>query len=253
MRAATAAIRVMATGRAWPIVAISALAWAMLAASETRLIVPGLCGDPLLLFGSGGAAGVTALVRLNLDLTVVAGWSLMLAAMMLPFLWFPVFHVLDRSLAERRGRALLLFIVGYSTLWAALLALLWSASIALRMAAGSAAAAFLAAVGIALLWQGSAAKVRFLRRAHLLTPLPAFGFRAELASLRFGAGLGANCAGACWALMFLPLAAGEARLPAMAAAAAMMLSERYGALPRPGPRPRLLAAGIAVLAASAWL
>jgi predicted metal-binding membrane protein len=248
MKAAAAAVRGMAGGRAWPILAASALAWALVGLGSAGLFLPDVCGDPLIMLGANGAAQLATALELNLRGSLVGGWLIMLAAMMLPLLWLPLSHVWDGSLAARRPRALALFLAGYGAVWLAALALLWPAAILLRLALGGAAAAALAVLGLALLWQGTAAKARLLRRAHELPALPASGLGAELASLRFGAGLGVTCVGACWALMLLPMVAGDYRLALMAACAAAMLAERYAAPPRAALRPAFALAGLGAFA-----
>ena len=176
-----------------------------------------------------------------------------LSAAMTPLLWQPLTHVWDRSLSDRRLRAVLLFLSGYFVVRMMAIAVLAFCSIALRIATGGALAAFAAALGMALLWQGTSAKARFLKRCHAFRPLPAFGLAADLGSFRFGAAVSRPCIVACWALMLLPLTSTVAHVPLMVATAAAMLSERY-AQPAPGGRRwPLIFSGLAVVTAGATL
>ena len=151
----------------------------------------------------------------------------MLLAMMTPLVWLPLTHVWDRSLAERRVRAVLLFLCGYLGAWMVAMAILTFLAVALRLVAGSAVAAFAIAAGIALLWQMTPVKARFLKRCHAVRSLPAFGFSAEVASIRYGTEVGGSCIATCWAIMLLPLTVDAGHAPIMAATALLMLSERY--------------------------
>jgi predicted metal-binding membrane protein len=156
--------------------------------------------------------------------------------MMTPLLWQPLAHVWDRSLAERRVRAVLLFLGGYFGVWMLAMAVLALAALALRIAAGSAAIAFAIAAAVALLWQITPAKALFLNRCHALRPLPAFGLAADIGSFRYGIQIAAPCVAACWAIMLLPLTSDAAHIVIMAMTAVLMLSERYSGVFNPFAR-----------------
>jgi predicted metal-binding membrane protein len=178
----------------------------------------------------------------------------MIGAMMLPLLAAPLAHLHQRSLSQRRLRACLLFLAAYFAVWLAVLAVLGQAASWLAPRPGSAAPyALLAAAGIALCWQGTPAKRRFLNAAHVHPPLPAFGVAAEWGSLRFGASHAASCVGSCWALMLVPLASPQGHLALMGLVGAALLYERH-AHPRPvaADRPMLLAGICALATASIW-
>jgi predicted metal-binding membrane protein len=222
MRTALAALREMALGPAWPILALSALAWAFVIASDNALLLPSLCAAHL----SAGTSFAVA-VATNATPAQALFWLAMLLAMMTPLLWQPLVHVWQRSLAERRVRAVALFLVGYMAPWLVATAILMCVAIVLRLAAASALAAFAVALAAAVLWQTTPVRAQCLRRCHDLDPLPAFGLTAEWASLRFGARVSVFCLGACWALMLLPMTSDVAHVPLMAAVAFVMLTERY--------------------------
>ena len=225
---AFAALKEMAFGRSWPIVALSAVGWALVIGFDQSILVPGLC-VPGSTTGWMGGSSFEAAVSANASTALAVSWFVMLLAMMMPLIWQPLDHVWDRSLAERRGRATLLFVVGYFGVWMLVMAILELLAVALRLAAGSEIGAFAAAVGVAIVWQMMPVKARYLRRCHVLRPLPAFGLRADFASFRFGVEIGRSCIVACWAIMLVPLTGEGAHIPLMGMAALLMLSERYAA------------------------
>src|SRR6185503_15541907 len=64
-----------------------------------------------------GAASLQALLAMNPPAVLLAGWSVMLVAMMAPALVLPIAQLRMRSFKRRRPRAVALFIVGYATVW----------------------------------------------------------------------------------------------------------------------------------------
>jgi predicted metal-binding membrane protein len=226
MRTAFAALREMASGRAWPVVASSAAAWVLVIVLDHSVLVPYLCSPNATPVWTGLAAFVAA-ISVNSPGGQAFSWFVMLLAMMTPLLWQPLAHVWDRSLAERRVRAVLLFLGSYFGIWMLAMAVLALAAVALRIVAGSAAIAFAIAATAAVLWQMTPAKTLFLNRCHALRPLPAFGLAADIGSLRYGLQVAAPCIGTCWAMMLLPLTGDTAHIVVMAMTALWMLSERY--------------------------
>jgi predicted metal-binding membrane protein len=230
MRTAFAALREMASGRAWPIVALSAVAWVLVIVLDHSVLVPYLCSPNSTPVWTGVAAFI-ATISVNPPAGQALSWFVMLLAMMTPLLWQPLAHVWDRSLAERRVRAILLFLGGYFGVWMLAMAVLTLAAVALRIVAGSAAIAFAIAAGVTVLWQMTPAKALFLNRCHALRPLPASGLAADIGSLRYGLQVAAPCVGTCWAMMLLPLTGDTAHIVVMAMTALWMLSERYSGRP----------------------
>jgi predicted metal-binding membrane protein len=224
MRIAFAALREIASGPCWPIVALSAGAWSLVIASDNSLLLPSLCVS----HWTAGTASFIAVASTNSWTAQAVSWLVMLLAMMTPLVYPPLIHVWEHSLAERRVRAVLLFVGGYFGVWMVAMAVLTLLAIAVRIAAGSALAAFTISVGFAALWQMTPVKMRFLRRCHVLRPLPAFGLAADAASLRFGVEMGCYCIGSCWLIMLVPLTSDITHI-AMLAAAVLMLTERYSA------------------------
>jgi predicted metal-binding membrane protein len=150
---------------------------------------------------------------------------------MLPVLAAPLRHVRDRSLARRRGRAMLLFVLGYFAVWMAAGALLQGLALTARSLVPLPLAGFgLAfAIAIAIIWQVSPAKQWCLNRCHRRPQLAAFGLAADRDAFNFGLTSGASCTGACWALMLMMLLAGEGQLLAMIAVTLLVFAERLEA------------------------
>jgi predicted metal-binding membrane protein len=226
VKSAFAALQEMASGRSWPIVALSAVAWALVVGFDHSVLIPGLCLSGATADWIGNSSFV-ADASINASAGEAFSWLVMLLAMMTPLIWQPLAHVWDRSLTERRMRAILLFLGGYLGVWMAVMAVLALLAVALRLVAGSEVMAFVIAVGVAILWQTMPVKARFLRRCHALRPLPAFGLSADFASVCFGTEIARACVVACWAIMLVPLASDVAHIPMMGIAAVLMLAERY--------------------------
>jgi predicted metal-binding membrane protein len=153
-------------------------------------------------------------------------WLLMLAAMMTPVLIRPIQFVRASSLARRRRRSTVLFVVSYMAVWTfagvpmlALVAVLESSGLALYI---QGAAIFF----IALVWQCSPAKQVCLNRCHALWELTASGRVTDTDTLVFGATQGLWCAGSCWAWMLSPLLLPSGHAMAMAGAAVLIFCER---------------------------
>src|ERR1700730_11869718 len=209
---------------------ISLAAWSVLAFGGSTSVVPALCSS-----GAGSALPLSVSFDLALIFSSPArlafGWTLMLAAMMLPVVAAPLRHVHDRSFARRRARAMLLFVLGYFAVWMA-------AGLVLRLVALTAAwvvpmpLALGVAFALAVAWQVTPAKQWCLNRCHRRPQLDAFGVAADRDAFNFGLTNGASCAGACWALMLPMLLAGEGQILAMTAVTLLVFAER---LERPAP------------------
>jgi predicted metal-binding membrane protein len=214
-----------------PMLLMSAAAWILLA------VQPGGMGlvhcPPAMMRGASISASLHMLLALNPPATLALGWALMLAAMMLPLLIAPVRHVRDRSFAQRRARAIALFVSGYTGVWMAAGAVLLSLAMAARLAAPESPAPVAGVAAIALIWQFSPGKQLCLNRGHAHAALAAFGPPADLDSLRFGVTHGVWCVGSCWALMLVPMLVSSGHLAMMAVVSLWLIAEK---LDRPMPR-----------------
>jgi predicted metal-binding membrane protein len=233
------AIRSMASGPLWPLLAASGGGWVLM------LVL--ISGQPDMQLCTVHDAG--HIIDGRLDYQAVLFSAAMLGGMMAPLLAQNVTWVSRLSFASRRWRAIALFLVGYACVWMIALSALWVLSNALRAVLGSEIAALLAVLGLCLIWQGSPVKPAVLRLCHRTPVLPAFGLRADIASFGYGLTSAGWCVGACWAMMSLPLVGQSAHVWLMAAVSPVMLHERYARPPSIRLRRRLIGAGLAAMAA----
>src|SRR5215471_11327858 len=111
----------------------------------------------ILLLGQGGPMAMTAhhhtgamplgaslrmFVAMNPPGSFLAGWTLMLIAMMAPALVMPVSQLRVRSFTTRRARATALFLCGYVGVWIAAGAALAALAFAIAILAGADAPAY---------------------------------------------------------------------------------------------------------------
>jgi predicted metal-binding membrane protein len=210
-----------------PLLAASSAGWVLLAAREASPDLAPLC---VVASSAGEAlnARFTAALALTSPTMLLSTWSTMLLAMMPPLLAGPLLHVWRRSLPQRRLTAITLFLLGYAVPWAICGAAvsIWLLLLKGVFAATETAALVLAA-SIALMWQLTPSKQMSLNSCHRQPPLAAFDARADADALFYGARHGFWCAGACWALMALPMAAGNIiHWPAMIGVTLALILER---------------------------
>jgi predicted metal-binding membrane protein len=166
------------------------------------------------------------LLAMNPPSSLMAGWALMLVAMMFPTLIAPIGHIVERSFKHRRAWSVALFILGYAAIWMAAGVVSLSVRLALSLLVPRSLLPAVVVGIAAFVWQCSPIKQRCLNRNHNHRELAAFGFAADLDVLRFGVTHGLWCVGSCWALMLFPMLLPEGHLAAMAAVSLLMISER---------------------------
>jgi predicted metal-binding membrane protein len=208
----------------WWMLSVSLGAWLLLALAPGQGLLP-LC------IGGGSTGGAVELAPAPFGGEFI-GWVVMVAAMMPPLVVLSVRHVAFRSFWDRRHRAIAEFLIGYLGVWIAVAALLAAVlplgSLAGRDRALIVGCGYAAAIG----WQLTPWKRGALWRCHRTVALAPEGWRADLASVRFGLDIGASCLTSCWVLMALPLLASPGLVP-MACIQAAMLHERYQRQVRP--------------------
>ena len=202
---------------------VNAAAWVMLLVNPGGILAlahcPAIGSGPLLVQSR-------MLLDMNPISSLMAGWILMLAAMMSPALIMPIRHVVERSFRRRRARSVTLFVAGYTAIWILAGGILMPVVLTLNLLApGSYLPAIVLGV-VAFVWQCSPMKQRCLNRGHNHTQLAAFGTAADFDALRFGITHGVWCAGSCWALMLFPMLLSEGHLLAMAVVTFLIISER---------------------------
>lgn len=200
------------------------VAWALLMFGSSVFSLPAFCSargwsaPPL-------SASLELALLVNSPGKLATGWTLMVLAMMLPLAIGPLWHVRERSFARRRGRSTALFVAGFVAVWMLAGVILQTVALLARLMVPEPLACLGLAVAVALLWQVSPVKQRFLNRCHQRPPLAAFSFAADLDAFAFGVRNGAACAGVCWASMLAMLLTGQGRLPAMVVVTLFSLAE----------------------------
>jgi predicted metal-binding membrane protein len=203
--------------------ALAGVATAASAILPKVLQIPELCGAPVARFA---VADLPLALGPEWSVTwLVAGWLVMVVAMMAPLLGQPLGHVWRSSLPGRRPWALLLFAIGYLLAWSAAGVVLVPAAAMLKLSLPEGAAA---AVGqsIALLWSASPGCQRARNRCHRTYSLAACGRRADRDCLVYGTRWGLPCAAACWPWMLATMCVDQAHAAAMVIVAIVLFLER---------------------------
>jgi predicted metal-binding membrane protein len=149
----------------------------------------------------------------------VAGWSVMVIAMMVPGALADVRRVALSSMWRRRRRTVAAFLGAYLTVWTGFGTLALAALRPLGLGVGALLAA-------AAAWELTPWKWRAVRRCHLIEPLPPRGSRADAACARAGLRYGARCVTSCWPAMLAMAAAGHLALGLMAVLAVVVTAEK---------------------------
>jgi predicted metal-binding membrane protein len=206
-----------------PILLVSAITWMVLLVNPGSTMTIAHCP----VTDSGASVdSFRMLLAMNPPASMMAGWALMLVAMMSPTLIAPVRHVVERSFKRRRARSVTLFVFGYAAIWMLAGAVLLAATLAISLLVTQSYLPAIVVGIIAFVWQCSPMKQRCLNRGHNHRELAAFGMAADLDAFRFGITHGIWCVGSCWALMLFPMLLSDGHFAAMAAVTFLMISER---------------------------
>ena len=216
------------------ILCISLVVWVLLLANPGNIMTVEHC--PVTDAGPS-AASLQMLLDMNPLGSMLAGWVLMVIAMMLPKLIMPIDHIYERSFKRSRFFHSLLFVFGYVAVWTIVGVFMIAAILGLNLLMGRSYIPAIVIGAIALVWQFSPVKQRYLNRGHNHSSLAAFGWAANRDALMFGVMHGIWCVGSGWALMLFPMLLPDGHNLAMVLMTFVMLSEH---LERPqAPRWRL--------------
>lgn len=204
------------------IIAISVLLWIVLLFNPGNVMTVEHCHISM---GGYSEASLSMLLQMNPVSDMMIGWTLMVFAMMLPKLIFPIQHIYARSFKSKRLFLSLLFVLGYAIVWIlmgfVMNAIILGSNLVLPMS-------FLPAlvVGVvAVIWQFSPIKQRFLNRGHNHKSIAAFGWAANRDAFTFGAEHGIWCVCSGWALMLFPMLLPQGHHIAMLAVTVIMVGE----------------------------
>jgi len=204
------------------ILAISAVLWILLWFNPGNIMTVEHCTVTTM---GPSEASLKMLLEMNPISNMMTGWILMVFAMMLPKLIMPVQYIYERSFKRKRFQLALLFVLGYAMIWVVIgffmNAIILGSNLVMP---NSFVPAILVGI-IALVWQFSPLKQRFLNRGHDHGTLAAFGWRAYRDALTFGFKHGVWCVCSGWALMLFPMLLPQGHNAGMLIVAIIMVSE----------------------------
>jgi predicted metal-binding membrane protein len=192
----------------WPVVVVTATAWAALllgvpgghhhASAGTAAPTTGSMSG-MHQHGTGTSAAATDVATAGLLL----GWALMCAAMMLPLALPAARHVAVNTFQPRRPRALGVFVLAYLLPFLSLGLLLPLADVAFPGRDVRTGVVVGLGLLLAALWQVTVWKRWAVLSCSETVPLPPGGLAADRACAEFGVRQGLRCLAACWPLMAL--------------------------------------------------
>jgi predicted metal-binding membrane protein len=204
------------------IIGISLVAWLLLLVNPGHIMTMEHCHVSA---AGPSAASLNMLLQMNPFSSQLLGWGLMVAAMMLPKLIVPVQAIYLRSLRRYRFRCSSLFVLGYLTVWMIAGVFMVGIIIGLNLLMPGSYLPALGALIIAVVWQFSPVKQKFLNLSHDHYALRAFGWAANRDSLEFGVKHGLWCVGSGWALMLFPMLLPQGHNLAMIVVTYVMIAE----------------------------
>ncbi|MGV3762576.1 copper chaperone [Parapedobacter sp.] len=204
------------------VLSLCSLAWMVLILNPGHIMTVAHCHITM---QGPSHASLQMLLQMNPPSSMMAGWLLMVLAMMLPKLITPIQYICTRSLRRLRFRLALLFVSGYAAIWFAVGVVMNGVILGLNLLMPMSYVPALVVGIIALVWQFSPLKQRCLNRGHDHRPLAAFGWPAHRDALMFGAAHGLWCVGSGWALMLFPMLLHTGHNVAMLAVTFLMVSE----------------------------
>jgi predicted metal-binding membrane protein len=206
------------------IISISLIVWIILLFNPGQIMTVEHCH----VSDSGpSAASLQMLLEMNPISSQLIGWGLMVVAMMLPKLTFPIQHIYASSLRRYRFPLSLLFTSGYIAVWMAVGILMIAIILGLHLLMPGSYLPAIIVGFIALIWQFSPIKQQCLNRGHQHTVLAAFGWPAYRDAFLFGFMHGVWCVGSGWAIMLFPMLMPKWHNLAMILVTFIMLSEHF--------------------------
>ncbi|MCI5166973.1 MAG: hypothetical protein D3903_12985 [Candidatus Electrothrix sp. GM3_4] len=204
------------------VLSVSAVLWILLLFNPGNIMTVDHCHVSL---SGPSETSLQMLLEMNPLSGMLIGWTLMVFAMMLPKLIFPIQFIYERTFKQRRFLSAVLFVLGYALTWI-LVGFVMNAIILASnfLMPQSFTPALLVGI-IAVIWQFSPIKQRFLNRGHEHRSLAAFGWAANRDALLFGLIHGVWCVCAGWGLMLFPMLLPQGHNIAMLIVTFIMTSE----------------------------
>jgi predicted metal-binding membrane protein len=170
-------------------------------------------------------ASLQMLLVMNPISSQIIGWGLMVVAMMLPKLIIPIQYIYMQCFKNYRFFCSVFFVFGYISAWMMAGIFMIASIIGLNLIMPISYIPALGVFIVAVVWQFSPIKQRFLNRGHYHRILSAFGWTACRDSLLFGVSHGVWCIGSGWSLMLFPMLLPEGHNLAMIVVTFIMISE----------------------------
>ncbi|WP_404985536.1 DUF2182 domain-containing protein [Chryseobacterium sp. M5] len=202
---------------------VSIIFWFILLWNPGNLITAAHC--QMTFFCEGSVTSLKMLLKINPFPEMMAGWILMVFAMMLPKLIVPIQIIINQSFKNMRFLMVVLFVIGYALTWlaAGFLLNIFILFVNIQMPRSFIPAVILGI--IAVIWQFSPIKQRCLNKGHYHPVLAAWGSKAYKDAFSFGLTHGFWCVGAGWALMLFPMVLPQGHNFAMLIVTFIMFSE----------------------------
>lgn len=204
------------------VLAISAALWIVLLFNPANIMTVEHCHVTT---NGLSDASLQMLLKMNPMSNMMIGWTLMVFAMMLPKLITPIQHIYERSFKRQRFLSSILFVLGYAMIWVVIGFVMNGIILGLNLLMPNSFIPGILVGLIALVWQFSPLKQRFLNRGHDHWSLAAFGWAANRDAFLFGSMHGVWCLCSGWALMLFPMLLPQGHNLAMLLVTIIMISE----------------------------
>jgi predicted metal-binding membrane protein len=220
------------------IISISILVWLVLIIDSGKILGMKHCHVSTSGFST---VSLQMLLEMNPISSQLIGWGLMVIAMMLPKLIMPIQFIYMQSLKRYRFLNALLFVSGYVITWMVAGVFMIGIIIFFNLLMPMSYIPALIIIFIAIIWQYSPIKQRFLNLGHDHRILSAFGLSSMRDSLFMGFSHGISCVGSGWALMLFPMLLSHGHNLAMIIVTFIMIGEHleHPRVPQWGFNPRL--------------
>jgi predicted metal-binding membrane protein len=204
------------------IIGVSVLVWIVLLLNPGHIMTIEHCHVSA---SGASAASLEMLLAMNPFSSQLIGWGMMVLAMMLPKLIAPIQYIYIQSFKRFRFLYSLLFVFGYILVWMVAGVFMVGAIIGLNLLMPMSYIPAIGVFAIALVWQFSPIKQRFLNQGHNHWTLPAYGWAANKGALWYGVMHGVWCVGSGWAIMLFPMLLPKGHNLAMLIVTFIMISE----------------------------
>ena len=204
------------------IIGISLMAWSCLLFKPTEIFVSSFCSPGTIITSK---ASFAIFLALNPFINLFIGWMVMVIAMMLPKLIMPIEYIYVKSLRRNRLIFAILFSMSYVFIWAIVGLFMVTIILLSNWLFPNSILPAIIVGSLAIIWQFSPLKQKFLNFGHAHQPLSVFGLKAIKDIVLFGIMHGIWCVGSGWAIMLFPMLLHDGHNVAMLVVSLIMISE----------------------------